>query len=98
MAQSTTSPTTSFTPCASLAVLGLYLRQIDFLAPLRVQVKIEQKKVIHTPLDKLTDAFVTILAGAHGIVEANTRLRSDRALRRPLVATAVPSSRAFKRR
>ena len=80
MAQSTTAPTTTFTPVASLAALGLYLRQIDFLVPVREQVKIVQKTVIHTPMDKLTDALVTILAGAHGIVEANTLLRSDRAL------------------
>ena len=80
MAQSTTAPTTTFTPVASLATLGLYLRQIDFLVPVREQVKIVQKTVIHTPMDKLTDALVTILAGAHGIVEANTLLRSDRAL------------------
>jgi hypothetical protein len=72
--------TKSYTPCASLAALGLYLRQIDFLAPLGQEVKIAQKKVLHSPLDKLTDAFITILAGAHGLVEANTRLRSDRAL------------------
>jgi hypothetical protein len=80
MAESTTIPTMSFTPCAPLAALGLYLRQINFFAPIRDQVKIAQKQIMHTPLDKLTDAFITILAGAHGLVEANTRLRSDRAL------------------
>jgi hypothetical protein len=80
MAESTTTTNVSFTPYAPLAALGLYLRQIDFLAPIREQVKIAQKKVVHTPLDKLTDAFITILAGAHGLVEVNTRLRSDRAL------------------
>ncbi|MEN9934643.1 MAG: hypothetical protein RLZZ387_1222 [Chloroflexota bacterium] len=80
MAESTTTPNVSFTPHAPLAALGLYLRQIDFLAPIREQVKIEQKTVVHTPVDKLTDAFITILAGAHGLVEANTRLRSDVAL------------------
>lgn len=80
MAESTTTPNVSFTPYAPLAALGLYLRQIDFLAPIREQVKIEQKKVVHTALDKLTDAFISILAGAHGLVEVNTRLRSDRAL------------------
>jgi hypothetical protein len=63
-----------------LAALGLYLHQINFLAPLRNQVTISQKTVVHTPLDKLTDAFITILAGAHGVVEVNTLLRSDRAL------------------
>ncbi len=80
MAESTTIPTVSYTPCAPLAALGFYLRQINFFAPIRDQLKIAQKQVVHTPLDKLTDAFITILAGAHGLVEANTRLRSDPAL------------------
>jgi hypothetical protein len=76
----TESTTTTFTPYATLAALGLYLRQIDFLAPIRNQVHIVQKKRVYTPFEKLTDAFVTILAGAHGMVEANTLLRSDTAL------------------
>jgi len=80
MAESTTTQTVSFTPCAPLAALGLYLRQINLLAPIRDGVKIVQKKVVHTPIDKLTDAFITILAGGHGLVEVNTRLRSDPAL------------------
>jgi hypothetical protein len=81
MAESTTpTTTTTFTPYATLSALGLYLGQIDFLAPVRDQVKIAQKKLVYTPFDKLTDAFVTILAGAHGMVEANTLLRSDTAL------------------
>jgi hypothetical protein len=36
--------------------------------------------VQYTPTDKLYDALIAILAGAHGIVEVNTRLRSDKAL------------------
>lgn len=68
MAQSTTTSSVSFTPYAPLAAIGLYLRQIDFLAPIREYVKIEQKKLVHSPLDKLTDAFISILAGAHGLV------------------------------
>ena len=80
MAESTTSQAQSFTPCGPLAALGLYLRQIDFFAPIRDCVKIMQKEVVHSPLNKLLDAFITILAGAHGLVEVNTRLRSDPAL------------------
>ncbi len=34
----------------------------------------------HTPIDKVYDGFIAILAGAHGLVEINTRLRSDAAL------------------
>jgi hypothetical protein len=80
MEPSTPIPAVSYTPYAPLAALGLYLRQIDFFAPIRDQVKIGQKQVVHTPLDKLTDAFITMLAGAHGLGEANTRLRRDAAL------------------
>ncbi len=80
MAESTTTVTNAYTPAAPLAALGLYLRQIDFLAPIRNQVTIVQKQVIHSAFDKLTDALITILAGAHGLVEVNTRLRSDPAL------------------
>lgn len=79
MYQSTTT-TTTFTPCASLAALGCHLRQIKLFDPVRAGVQIAQKTITHSPTDKLYDAFITILAGAHGIVEVNTRLRSDQAL------------------
>lgn len=69
-----------FSPAASLAALGVHLRQIDLFGPIRERVKIEQKSVKYTPSDKLNDAFISILAGAHGLVEINTRLRSDLAL------------------
>jgi hypothetical protein len=71
-----------FSPAASLAALGLHLRQIDLFGPIRDSVKIAQKTVKHTPCDKLYDALISILAGAHGLVEINTRLRSDPALQR----------------
>lgn len=79
MQQSTTN-TTLFTPCASLAALGCYLQHLKLFEPVQAQVRIAQKTIMHTPADKLYDAFITILAGAHGIVEVNTRLRSDTAL------------------
>src|SRR5512144_182203 len=69
-----------FSPTASLPPLGVYLGQINLFGPIRDTVKIVQKTVKHTPLDKLYDAFISILAGAHGLVEINTRLRSDAAL------------------
>jgi len=81
MAQFTSSEVTRhFSPAASLAALGVHLRQIDLFGPIRDTVKIAQKTVKYTPLDKLFDAFISILAGAHGLVEINTRLRSDPAL------------------
>lgn len=87
MEQSTTI-TTTFTPCASLAALGCHLRQIKLFDPVRAGVQIAQKTIRHTPIDKLYDAFITILAGAHGIVEVNTRLRSDVALQQAFGRTA----------
>ena len=41
-----------------------------------------QKSIKHKPIEKLYDAFIAILAGAHGLSEINTRLRSDWALQR----------------
>lgn len=81
MTQFTSSEVTQhFSPAASLAALAVHLRQIDLFGPIRDTVKIAQKTVKYTPLDKLSDAFISILAGAHGLVEINTRLRSDPAL------------------
>jgi hypothetical protein len=80
MTESTTKTTRHFTPCASLAAIGVKLRQLDLFAPIRQQVRIAQKTVKHTPIDKLSDAFLAMLAGAHGLVEINSRLRSDPAL------------------
>jgi hypothetical protein len=45
-------------------------------------VHIPQKTVKDTPFEKMYDAFISILAGAAGLVEVNTRLRSDHALQR----------------
>jgi hypothetical protein len=69
-----------FSPCASLAALGVSLQDRDVFGPIRERLVIAQKTVKHTPLDKVYDAFITLLAGAHGLVEINTRLRSDRVL------------------
>src|SRR6266567_9416561 len=38
--------------------------------------------VKHTPIDKVYDACISLLAGAHGLVEINTRLRADPALQK----------------
>ncbi len=65
------------TPHASLAALGLKVQALDLFGPIRQQVHINQKTVRYTPTDKLYDAWIAILAGAHGLVEVNTRLRSD---------------------
>ena len=71
-----------FSPRATLAAIGLKLGAIHLFGPVEEKVKINQKTVKHSPPEKLYDAFITILAGAHGMVEINTRLRSDEALQR----------------
>jgi hypothetical protein len=69
-----------FTSRATLVALGVKLHKNNVLEPIRQNVKIEQKTVKYTPLDKLTDGLIAILAGAHGLVEINKRVRSDLAL------------------
>ena len=80
MNESITATTNHFSPAASLAAIGVKLSQLDLFGPIRTEVEIKQKTVKHTPVDKLYDAFISLLAGAHGLVEINTRLRTDPAL------------------
>ncbi len=77
-----------FTACASLAALGMQLKHLDRFGPIRETVSIAQKTVKHSPSDKLYDAFISLLAGAHGLVEINTRLRSDPVLQAAFGRTA----------
>jgi len=71
-----------FTACASLAALGVQLKHLDLFGPIRETVLIAQKTIKHAPSDKLYDAFISLLAGAGGLVEINHRLRADPALQR----------------
>lgn len=73
---------------ASLAAIGVYMRQLQIWQTVERQVQIKQKQVKHAPLDKLLDAFINILAGGQGIVEVNTRVRCDPALQRAFGRTA----------
>jgi len=83
MSKSTIKQTSRrFSACVSLAALGVKVRQLDIFGPINQKVKIEQKVVKHTPVEKLYDGFIAILAGAHGLVEINKRLRSDACLQR----------------
>ncbi len=76
------------TPQASLAAIGLKVQQLDLFGPIREHVHIKQKTVRYTPTDKLYDAWIAILAGAQGLVEVNTRVRSDPALHAAFGRTA----------
>jgi len=85
MGQATTARSgRHFSAHASLAGIGVLLRQRDVCGPIRVRVRIAQKTVRHTPLEKLYDGFVAILSGAHGLGEINTRLRGDPTRQRAL--------------
>jgi hypothetical protein len=70
------------TPHASLAALGVHLCTLDLFAPVRRLVSISQKTVAHSPIDKLYDCFIAILAGAQAMSEINRVLRADPALQR----------------
>ncbi len=82
MNESITRTTNQFTGCASLAALGVKLRELKLFEPIAQQVQIAQKTIKDKPTDKLADALISMLAGAHGLVEINTRLRADAALQR----------------
>src|SRR5712692_342247 len=82
MNESTTSTTKAFTGSASLAAIGLKLKELKVFEPIEQQVQIAQKTVKDRPTDKLYDAWISMLAGAHSLVEINTRLRADEALQR----------------
>ncbi|MDQ5854300.1 MAG: transposase [Chloroflexota bacterium] len=89
MLESTTPALTpQSTPQATLVALGLKVHQLDLFRPIRERVLIQQKTVRYTPIDKLYDAWIAILAGAQGLVEVNTRLRSDPALQAAFGRTA----------
>lgn len=85
---STTTLTRHFSPRATLAALGLKLRSLDLFGPIHQTVNIPQKTVKHSPSQKLYDAFITLLTGAEGLVEINTRLRSDPVVQRALGRTS----------
>lgn len=89
MTESTTpTMTRQSTPHATLVALGLKVQHLDLFRPIREQVHIKQKTVRYTPIDKLYDAWIAILAGAQGLVEVNTRLRSDPVLQQAFGRTA----------
>ncbi len=71
-----------FTARAPLAALGLKLRSLKLFDTISQHVSIKQKTIKHTPIEKLTDAFIAILSGAHALAEINNRVRTDTALQR----------------
>jgi len=86
-----------FTGCASLAALGVQLKYLDLFGPIQEAVLIAQKTVKYSSSDKLYDAFISLLAGAHGLVEINSRLRSDPALQRAFGRSGCAEQSAVQR-
>jgi hypothetical protein len=82
MNESTILATKTFTGSASLAAVGIKLAELKLFEPIAQQVQIAQKTIKDRPSDKLYDALISILAGAHGLVEIKTRLRADVGLQR----------------
>jgi hypothetical protein len=69
------------TAFGGLCVLGHYLTKERILEPLS-SVKINQKRVTHSPTHKLTDALMGILSGCSSVYEMNFRVRPDLPLHR----------------
>ena len=65
---------------ASLCVLGVHLRRMDFFQPLEAHVKIGQKVLKFTPVQKLEMFLVGVLAGAKAVSHTETTVRLDPAL------------------
>jgi hypothetical protein len=64
------------TQYAPLAALCAHYQQNQVLAPLQA-VQIEQKKRKFSPTDKLTQVFLSVLAGCKTLSEVNTRLEPE---------------------
>jgi hypothetical protein len=71
-----------FSSHASLAALGRKVSKLKVFEPIAQKVKIAQKTVKYRPSEKLMDAFISLLAGAQGLVEINKCLKADVGLQR----------------
>jgi hypothetical protein len=69
-----------FSARATLVGIGAKVRAERIFRPIASTVKIAQKTVKYAPTEKLLDGYINILAGAHGMVEINKRVRPDRAV------------------
>lgn len=72
----------TFSSHATLAAIGIKATQIGLFGPIAERVAIAQKVVKYTPVEKLQDAFLNLLAGGQGMVEINKRIRSDPGLQK----------------
>jgi len=65
------------TPLAPLGVLGYWLRQRDWFRPWREALPWRMQTRQHSPLQKLEEVLVAILAGCRALSEINTKIRLD---------------------
>jgi len=65
---------------ASLCLLGLPLCHIGFFKPLQAHVKIQQKVLKYTPIQKLKMLFVGLLAGIKAVSHTAITIRLDEGL------------------
>ena len=71
-----------YTSRIGMVGLGIKIKAMKILEPIVEKVKIKQKTVKDKPVEKLLDALICILMGVKGLVEINTRLRSEEAIYR----------------
>jgi len=71
-------------PLASLVLIRSWLLRLGLWSLIEQEVHIPQKTVRHVPTAKLLDAWLVILAGGAGVVEANTRVRPDAGMMRAM--------------
>lgn len=69
-----------FSSRVPLVALGLKVGQWQIMETIGQYVRIKQKTVLDSPLEKLTDGLITILAGGEGLVNVNKLVGSDRAV------------------
>lgn len=67
---------------ASLAAMGQQFMMMGMWKEVNQHVHIRQKALVHTPVDKLLDCLISMLAGGRGLVEVNSRVRPDVAVQR----------------
>jgi len=81
---------TLFSSHGPLIAVATWMRIHKIWDRIAAEVPIPQKVVRYEPTQKLLGIFVTILTGAGGLVEANTRVRPDEALCRAFGFPSFP--------
>jgi hypothetical protein len=81
---------TRFSIHGPLIGVAVWMRRHKIWDRVAEKVQIRQKAVRYPPVQKLLGVLVTILSGAGGLVEANTRVRGDEALYQAFGFTTFP--------